>query len=252
MDNKKCDEHKNENFNFYCFDDKKFLCDKCFKNHRKLNIEVKSELEIFDNLYKSLNKEKQIKDKLEELKSILNEVKEKIEKQNFPKVISLLESFNNSNFKKESSIFDLTFKEYENIEEYVKVFDSIKDINTKINKSLILGRISKDLKIINKEVNIVSHSKVYEDNNFNLDVMLNKKDGSYSLFDGKTNHFAIFDFNKKLYVNNVLVSVKQNYSCVLKNFKISFKNKEGIWELISSYICQNENYEKDMQSFLVD
>ena len=252
MDSKKCDEHKKENFKFYCFDDKKFLCDKCFKNHRKHNIEVKSELEILDNLYKSLNKEKQIKEKLEELKSILTEVKEKIEKKILPKVISLLESFNNLNFKNESSIFDLTFKEYENIEDYVKVFDSIKDINIKINKSLNLGRINKDFRIINKEVNIISNSKVYTNNDFNLDVMLNKKDGAYSLFDGKINHFAIFDFKKKLYIKNVLISVKQGCDCVLKNFKISFKNKEGNWELISSYLCQNEKYEKDMQYFLVD
>lgn len=117
--------------------------------------------------------------------------------------------------------FDLTFKEYENIEDYVKVFDSIKDINTKINKSINLGRINKDFRIINKEVNIISYSKVYDVNNdFNLDVMLNKKDGAYSLFDGKTNHFAIFDFNKKFYIKNVLISVKQNCDCVLKNFKI--------------------------------
>ena len=73
--NKTCVNHKNESFNFYCFDDKQFLCDNCFKEHRKHNIEVKSELIKSDRIYKSLNKDKPIKSKLEEIKSFLTDIK---------------------------------------------------------------------------------------------------------------------------------------------------------------------------------
>ena len=68
--NKKCSKHKNENFIFYCFDDKKFLCDTCFKEHRKHNIEVKSELIKFDKNYKSLSEDKTIKKKFRRNKII--------------------------------------------------------------------------------------------------------------------------------------------------------------------------------------
>ena len=40
---KKCFYNKDEDF-FYCFDDKIFICDKCFKEHKKHNLDLKSEL----------------------------------------------------------------------------------------------------------------------------------------------------------------------------------------------------------------
>lgn len=252
--NKKCVNHKNEYFNFYCFDDKTFLCDICFKEHRKHNIEVKSELIKFDKLYKFFNEDKPIKKMLEEIKSFLNNIKEKLEKQILPTVNSLLESFTNltPDSKNNNTIFNLNFQEYENIEEFVKLTDSIKEISEEFKKIIIKNSMNYEkFRIIDKEVNIIEHSKIY-DQKFNLDVMLNKKNGQYSLFDGKTNHFAIFDFQKKIYLKNVLISVKQDCNCVLKNFKISFKNDKGNWELINSYICENEKYEKDMQNFPVN
>ena len=178
--NKKCSKHKNENFNFYCFDDKKFLCDTCFKEHRKHNIEVKSELIKFDKIYKSLSEDKTIKKKLEEIKSFLNDIKEKIENQILPKVNCLLESFTNlSPYSKDNLIFNLKFQEYENIEEYIKLTESIKEISEEFNKIINISNIKnknyENFRIIDKEVNIIEHSKVYSDQSFNLDVMLNKK-----------------------------------------------------------------------------
>ena len=40
IEQKKCDNHKEINIAFYCFDDNSFLCSKCFKEHKKHNIEI--------------------------------------------------------------------------------------------------------------------------------------------------------------------------------------------------------------------
>ena len=251
--NKTCINHKNESFNFYCFDDKQFLCDNCFKEHRKHNIEVKSELIKSDRIYKSLNKDKPIKSKLEEIKSFLTDIKKKLENQILPKTNSLLESFTNlTPCSKNNLITDLNFQEYEKIEEFIKLIDSLKEISQEFKIIISNNNINKNLRIIDKEVNIINHSTVYSDQSYNLDVMLNKKEGQYSLFEGRTNHFAVFDFQKKLYLKNILISVKQDCDCVLKNFNVSFKNDKGNWEILKSYCCENHKYEKDMQSFPVN
>ena len=50
----KCVNHQDKNSNFFCFDEKVLLCDSCFKEHRKHNIEVKSELKKNDTLFRSI------------------------------------------------------------------------------------------------------------------------------------------------------------------------------------------------------
>ena len=53
--NKKiCINHKDISPNFYCFDDKKFLCNSCFKEHKKHNIEVISEIQNYEGIYNNL------------------------------------------------------------------------------------------------------------------------------------------------------------------------------------------------------
>ena len=101
---------------------------------------------------------------------------------------------------------------------------------------------------INKEVNIIEHSKFPRGNE--LDIMIGKKNGNYSLFKTQNdNHYAIFDLNKKLYLKEILISVKQSFGCVLKNFKVSIKDEEGNWEEINSFCCQDNNCQIDMQKF---
>ena len=56
MSDKTCSIHKNTNFSFYCFDDKEFLCSKCFKEHKKHNIEIIDDLKEKSLFLKSLNK----------------------------------------------------------------------------------------------------------------------------------------------------------------------------------------------------
>ena len=35
--------HKESKFSFYCFDDKSYLCDECFREHKDHKIEIKSD-----------------------------------------------------------------------------------------------------------------------------------------------------------------------------------------------------------------
>ena len=54
IEEKKCDNHKEINIAFYCFDDNSSLCSKCFKEHKKHNIEIIDDLKEKDKIYKSL------------------------------------------------------------------------------------------------------------------------------------------------------------------------------------------------------
>ncbi len=104
---------------------------------------------------------------------------------------------------------------------------------------------------INFRDNIIENSKI-NSSNLDLNSMLGKKSGEYSLFEGSNNHYAIFDFQKKLYLKDILISVKQQFGCVLKNFKVSIKNEDGNWEEINSFICQDNNYKDEIQSFPIE
>ena len=253
MEIKKCINHKNQNPNFFCFDDKKFLCDACFKEHRKHNIETISEIKKYEIIYKKSFKNKSIIDSLKEIKNILDEIKNKVEtKLNIiNKMISSL--INSCPTPGSNSIFNLNYQEYEKIEEISKIFESMEDISKQI-KQLINYNIKNEytnFREINKEVNIIENSKA--DIFCDLDIMLGKKSGSYSLFEGSNNHYAIFDFQKKLYLKDILISVKQqDDGCELKNFKVSIKNEDGNWEEINSFICQDNNYKDEIQSFPIE
>jgi hypothetical protein len=125
----------------------------------------------------------------------------------------------------------------------------MEDINQKLKKLIDFNKY--EFKIINKEVNVIENSTV-NSYDFDLNVMLGKKYGVYSLFEGSNNHYAIFDFQKKLFLKDILISVKQNFGCVLKNFKVSIKNEDDEWEEVNSFICQDNNYKDEIQSFQIE
>lgn len=250
--NIKCSNHEKQNPNFYCFEEKEFLCDACFKEHKKHDIETLSEIQKSEKFYKNLVKNKFIADSLEEIKNILNEIKNDMECK-LNEIDSIIISLKNLNPSlTNNNIFNLNYQEYVNIGEISKIFDSLGEIYKKFNK-LNKYKIKKEytnLREINKEVNIIEHSKEYIYNPLNI--MLGKNSGVYSLFDGSKNHFAIFDLQKKLYLKDILISVKQKYGCVLKNFKVSIKNEYGNWEEQNSFCCQNNNSKKEIQSFPIE
>jgi len=248
---KNCINHTEITPNFYCFDDKNFLCDSCFKEHKKHNIEVISEIKKHERIYNNLKHNKSLQANFEEIKTNLKEIKNDLE-QLITKIHSITSSLSHlgtSNFDK--NIFNLSYKEYESIEQYSTIMESIKDINKKVCDLLRKRNNSyKNIREINKEVNIIEHSKDHQ--TFNLNVMLGKKKECFSLFLGSTNQYAIFDLKQKLYLKEILISVKQKYKCVLKNFVVNIMNDKGKWEEVDSYCCKDNNYEVEMQNFSVD
>ena len=77
---KSCSHHKNIIYSFYCFDDKEFLCSKCFKDHKKHNIEIIDDLKEKSLFIKSLAKTGQsLIEFYSKIKKVLESVKQEIE-----------------------------------------------------------------------------------------------------------------------------------------------------------------------------
>ena len=235
----KCFNHHDKVSNFFCFDEKVLLCDSCFKDHRKHNIEVKSELKKNEKLYKTLTKKTSITENLKSMKNKLINIKSDIEKK-LVKINSLLSSLNGINLSpNKKPIYQLNYSEYESIELYCSIYDSMKDLIKKVN-DLTNDNKNENYKYfyeINKEVDIIEHSK--ENKTFNLNSMLGKNNEYFSLFEGTKNNYAVFNLNNFYYLKEILISVKQKYKCVLKNFEVYIKNKKEKWEKVDSF-CLTE------------
>ncbi len=248
----KCFNHHDKVSNFFCFDEKVLLCDSCFKDHRKHNIEVKSELKKNEKLYKTLTKKTSITENLKSMKNKLINIKSDIEKK-LVKINSLLSSLNGINLSQNiKPIYQLNYSEYESIELYCSIYDSMKDLIKKVS-DLINDNKNENYKYfyeINKEVDIIEHSK--ENKTFNLNSMLGKNKEYFSLFEGTKNNYAVFNLNNFYYLKEILISVKQKYKCVLKNFEVYIKNKKEKWEKVDSFCCKNNIYNEEMQSFPIE
>ena len=51
-----CVNHQNNKFLFYCFDDKSYLCEECFREHKSHNVEIKEDIKKVLDFIKILNK----------------------------------------------------------------------------------------------------------------------------------------------------------------------------------------------------
>ena len=248
---KKCVNHQDKASNFFCFDEKILLCDTCFKEHRKHNIEVKSELKKNDILFRSITKKNSIKENLQDMKKQLSEIKKNIELK-LEKIDTLIDSLNNSTISSWGTpIYELSYTEYESIEQYCSIIESLKDLIKKVSQYTVNKKVLyKNFYEINKEVDIIEHSK--EHKIFNLNGMLGKNKETFSLFEGTKNNFAVFDLNNYYYVKDVLISVKQKYKCVLKTFEVFIKNKKDKWEKIDKFCCKDNTYEEENQTFPIE
>ena len=247
----KCVNHQDKNSNFFCFDEKVLLCDSCFKEHRKHNIEVKSELKKNDTLFRSITKKNSLTDNLKEMKKALAEIKADIDKK-LDKINTLTNSLSNTKVSSWGTpIYKLSYTEYESIELYCSIIESLKDLIKQVSEFTINKKaISKNFYEINKEVDIIEHSK--EHKTFNLNGMLGKNKESFSLFEGTKNNFAVFNLNNYYYLKEILISVKQKYKCVVKNFEVFIKNKNDKWEKIDHFCCKDNNHEDEIQSFPIE
>ena len=254
-----CINHKNSQFLFYCFDDKSYLCEECFRDHKSHHVEIKADIKkvsVFVELLKKSNSknikilyeniEKQLKDLKDEIEKILSEIKKISEK-----------------FKEREEIptpDDISKINYENFENLInciniksKVVDISKNSITTLDKikNNVQGfLIPSNLKYINKEVSIINNSNIYS--NFTIDIMLGKSSvNSYTLFSTSQNHFLIVDLNKNYYLNSIRIQVT-NDDCSLKNFAVFIKetNKDNEdWLKISDFIRKRENQNDQYESF---
>ena len=247
----KCINHQDKNSNFYCFDEKVFLCDSCFKDHKKHNIEVKSEIKKNDTIYRQITPKNSISENLKEIKNKLTEIKVELEKK-LTKINTLISSLNNSNVSVwDTPIYKLNYSEYESIDIYCSIIESLKDFVKKISElTSNKNSIYKKFYEIDKEVDIIEHSK--EHKTFNLNGMLGKNKEGFSLFEGSKNNYAIFNLNNFYYLKEILISVKQKYKCVLKNFEVFIRNKSNKWEKIGNFACMDNNYEEEIQRFPIE
>jgi hypothetical protein len=247
----KCVNHQDKNSNFFCFDEKVLLCDSCFKEHRKHNIEVKSELKKNDTLFRSITQKNSLTENLKEMKKSLVELKTDIDKK-LDKINTLVNSLSNTKMSSWGTpIYKLSYTEYESIELYCSIIESLKDLIKKVSEFTVNKKtIYKNFYEINKEVDIIEHSK--EHKTFNLNGMLGKNKESFSLFEGTKNNFAVFNLNNYYYLKEILISVKQKYKCVVKNFEVFIKNKNDKWEKIDHFCCKDNNHEDEIQSFPIE
>ena len=244
----KCVNHQDKNPNFFCFDEKVLLCDACFKEHRKHNIEVISEIKKNDILFHSLVQKKSITENLIEIRTHLTKIKEDIDAK-LTKINNLINALNKIKLSSWGTpVYKLSYTEYESIELYCSIIGSFNDFVKLITEfTNSKKRVYKNFYEIDKEVDIIEHSK--EHKTFNLNGMLGKNKECFSLFNGTKNNYAVFDLNNFYYLKEILISVKQKYKCVLKNFEVFIKNKKDKWEKVGHFCCKDNTYEEDIQLF---
>ena len=251
IDEKKCDNHKEINIAFYCFDDNSFLCSKCFKDHKKHNIEIIDDLKEKDKIYKSLIAAKlNFTEYYTKVKTILEKVEQNIQKT-IQLISKKLDDLKNSAPPGElKSIFSLSYTEYEHI-------GFITDLNTKIKTMLknldeackILKRQNEYINFhaISKEVKIIENSKTLP--NFPIDIIFERNNSQeYTLFDGVKDHYMILDFGKEYFLKNIQIGITQ-HDCSLKEFFILIQDKNGEWINTGKYICKPFNDKFGLQVF---
>lgn len=247
---KKCTNHPNLDFEFYCFDDKTFLCENCFRPHKKHNFELKKDLISGDFSNKYLQNVSQpltyifnqIKEELIKLTDIINKELEQI--NDFLKLDEKLNIFQNK-----KDIFDMTFEEYENTRQIwnsYNIFNRIAKIVSKIQQLPIFrAKVYSEPHYLNSTLKVTSSSATHPQ--FPLDIMLGRMEGDYTLFDGDKNHFIIFDLLNDKFVKNLRLKGRNDFNCTPKNFTITIKKDNGTWEKPKNYV--GKEYFGDYQYF---
>ena len=250
---KKCDNHKEVNIAFYCFDDNSFLCSKCFKEHKKHNIEIIDDLKEKDKIYKSLIASKlNFTDYYIKIKQILEKLQQNIQKV-LQFISTKLDDLKNSAPPSElKSIFSLSYSEYEHIGHITELNSKIKSMLTKLdeaNKILKKQKEYVNFRAISKEVKIIEKSKTLPE--FPIDIIFDKDNRQeYTLFDGAKDHFMILDLGKLYFLKNIQIGITQ-HDCSLKEFYLFIKNKNGEWENTGKYVCNPYKDKLGLQVFNV-
>lgn len=244
---KLCRNHQNP-YLFYCFDDREFLCDLCFKSHKTHNLEIKADIqqkELSFNYLRTtdstqvLDQYAIIKDQLVNIRSIINN-----EIENISIAILNLQSQEVLSEKiMNSAIFDLSYEEYNKIENIADKRSNINQIEKQI--SSILQSIADKTRLINKTQFInfewIQSSILIKDYSpfhvgFPPEILLGKQSGDYYLSEGNKNHFIIFDLCSNYFVKEFKISVS-NYECTVQNFTVSVSDDNTNFGEKKPFVC---------------
>lgn len=214
-------------------------------------------------MYNSLNQSKiNLKDFYTKYKNCLEKIKKEIENE-LIYLNKTLEVLNNNSEKvtNNEDIFSLSFEEYKKISDisnkmkkinFVKTFsDLLNEVKTKqkqnIQNEKMIKNVPKDFKIISEEVKVIKNSKTYD--NYSTEILFGRSSIQfYCLFDGTKNHFLELDLGKYYYLKTIKMKV-DNFECINKNFKVSIKNQNGLWEKSKEYLSQKYNSNIEFQDF---
>ena len=253
IEQRKCDNHKEINIAFYCFDDNSFLCTKCFKEHKKHNIEIVDDLKEKEKVYKSLLAAKlNFTEYYKKVKTILEKVQANIQ-QTIQFISKKMEDLKNGAPPGElKSLFSLSYKEYEHIGHITELNTSIKEMLHKLEDATkILKKQSEyvNFRAINKEVQVIENSKLLPE--FPIDIMFERDSSQeYTLFDGSQDHYIVMDFGKIYYLKSIQIGITA-HDCSLKDFYVLTKNRKGEWEKVSKFLCKPYNDKLGLQEFFI-
>ena len=253
IEQRKCNNHKEINIAFYCFDDNSFLCSKCFKDHKKHNIEIVDDLKEKDKVYKSLIGAKlNFTEYYLKVKKIIETIQLNI--QNILQFISKkLEELKNAAPPGEvKSLFSLSYKEYEQIGYITELNLNIKDMAIKLDEATrILKKQNEyvNFRAINKEVKVIEKSALLPE--FPIDIMFERDcSQEYTLFDGCKDHYIVMDLGKIFFLKSIQIGITA-HDCSLKDFYVLIKNRKGEWETVSKFFCKPYNDKLGLQEFYI-
>ena len=251
---KRCINHKDAVFSFYCFDDRKFLCSKCFKDHKSHNIEIVDDLKEKSLFMKSLTKSgKSLIDYYIKIGKFLEKIKSEIEESLgvINAKIEELKRYTPSGDMK--NIFSLQFNDYEKIRaitEILKKTHVLSDELLSLTDDIKANHIYKNFRVISNSVKVLEHSKEYPSHP--LDIMFGRNNNAeFTLFDGVNNHFLVLDLGDYYFLKSIKIAV-HNFDCSLKNFKVHIKNDILKWEDAGTFVCAQFNQNQNIQEFNIN
>ncbi|MCQ2815959.1 MAG: B-box zinc finger protein [archaeon] len=250
-----CHNHKDVPYSFYCFDDKIFLCDDCFKEHRKHNMEIRKVIEKYDKLYKTLLKlNRPIKDILGDIKNKYEEIIKDI-KDDLSNITTINNSLDNDKFKDNQTLFNMNYNDYDQIQ---KILDSINSINKLTetiqdfkNKFQVKGEYI-NFKDLSKEVKIIDSDEFQ--NSCSSDIMLEKINGLYSLIIGNNERHIVVDLGNKYFFKSLKLNVfsPQQFGCVPKSFSVLIGDGKGNFSDAIDFDCENKSNTDIEQEFKIE
>lgn len=241
FESQRCFTHKNARFSFYCFDCQMFICNKCFKNHKTHNIEIKNDLrekaDVFSELplrgnFNPLEMMTKLKQNLIDIETVIH--------GQISRLSDSIKLLSNENIplttQEKKTIFELDHKEYKTLREFVRIANELKNDSKFLQNSFENCELKsyKNLRWISEQVKVLD-STVFREGYEPEIVLDNVTETSYFLGEGTKNHSITFDLKSYYFLHSIKMAV-DNFDCSVKNFQVLVKDESGAWKTIKNYI----------------